>query len=84
MPKPSGLTPLVVGRDQVAILLSVSRATLDRLAAAGKIGPPFIQLSNGRIGWRFESIREWIDAAERLGHLPDRNEWQAMQQMQTI
>lgn len=72
------MPPLIVDRDAFAELVSLSVATVDRMKAAEKIGPPPIKLSSGRIGWRYESVCRWIEEAERLGRLPDRSEWQAL------
>lgn len=78
MSKPTN-APLLVDRRELSRLLSVSVATIDRLASAGKIGPVAIRVSNGRIAWRYHSVERWIAASEAHGELLDRKTWQAMQ-----
>ena len=67
--------PLIVGRDDLARLISVSTATFDRMNAAGNVGPTPIKLSAGRLGWRLETIERWVAESERVGELLDRQRW---------
>lgn len=68
-------TPLLVDRRELARLLSVSTATLDRMSAAGKIGPKPIKLSAGRLAWRLATIERWLIESEAYGELIDRKDW---------
>ena len=77
---PETFPPLLVGRRELARLLSVSTATLDRMTAAGKIGPRPLQVSAGRIGWRLATIERWLFESEERGELLDRQMWMAMQE----
>jgi predicted DNA-binding transcriptional regulator AlpA len=69
---------LLVGRVELARLLGVSTATLDRMRSAGRIGPTPIKLSPGRIAWRRSTIECWIAESERAGALLNMATWQAM------
>lgn len=68
---------LLVGRREMARLLDVSEATLDRMNAAGKIGPRPLKVSAGRIAWSYESVRRWVTESERGGELIGRRDWLA-------
>lgn len=70
--------PLLVGRVELARLLGVSEATLDRMRSAGRIGPRPLQLSPGRIAWRRSTIERWIAESERAGQLLNAANWQTM------
>ena len=59
----------------MARLMDVLRATLDRLVAAGKIGPKPIKVSAGRIAWRLATVERWLAESERAGELIDRKTW---------
>ena len=68
---PPGLEPLAVGREQVAALLSIGLATLDRWDCAGLLGPVGIKKA-GRKLWVLAELREWAAAG-----MPGRREWLA-------
>jgi hypothetical protein len=65
------LEPLCVGREQLAALLSISLASLDRWDSSGLLGPVGIKKA-GRKLWALAEVREWVS----LG-MPRRPEWQA-------
>jgi hypothetical protein len=65
------LEPLAVGRDQVAALLSIGVATLDRWDNAGILGPVGVK-KGGRKLWALAELREWAAAG-----MPCRKEWVA-------
>jgi hypothetical protein len=70
-PEVGALEPLAVGREQVAALLSIGVATLDRWDAAGLLGPVGAK-KGGRKLWSLAELREWVQAA-----MPCRKEWLA-------
>jgi hypothetical protein len=70
-PEAPSLEPLAVGREQVAALLSIGLATLDRWDSAGLLGPVGIKKA-GRKLWSLAELREWV-VSEMLG----RREWLA-------
>ena len=70
--------PLLVDRRGLAGLLSVSVATLSRMASGGKL-PREIRVSAGRIAWRRSTIEAWIGASEKQGRLLSRGEWEQLQ-----
>ena len=67
----AAIEPLLIGRRELARLLSRSLASLDRDAAAGRLPRPL------RIGasvrWRLSEIQEWVAAS-----CPDLKTWEAM------
>lgn len=67
-----------VERKELATTLGLSLPTIDRMQAAGRIGPRAIRVSAGRVGWLRVSIESWIGAAEKLGRLPNQREWAEM------
>lgn len=69
------VVPLTYGRRELALALSISLATLDRLDAGGKV-PQAIRIG-GRKVWCRETIEEWL----RVG-APDRQTWNALQAAQ--
>jgi predicted DNA-binding transcriptional regulator AlpA len=71
--RPASLTaavaPLLIDRRELARLLSVGVATIDRMRAAGRL-PPALALSPGCVRWRLDEIRRWLDAGA-----PSAAEW---------
>ncbi len=61
----------LLSETEVSDWLHASRATLQRLRADGS-GPPFVQLSERRIGYRKSAVERWLDArtVSRAGALP--------------
>lgn len=57
---------------QLADLLAVSAATLERMRAAGRLLEP-VELSRGCHRYRLAEVREWIEAG-----CPDRRTWLVM------
>lgn len=53
----------VLRRREVAAMLGVSRTTLWRMVSRKEMPPP-IELSRGRIGWRAQTLRRWLDRKE--------------------
>ena len=72
----TGIDPLLIGRTELARLLDISEPTLDRLRAAGRIGPGEIRISGVR--YSLSEVREWIDSRRADGTLPTAAEWRAM------
>lgn len=58
----------IVRPAQAARLLGISRATLYRWEAAGRLAPRVL-LGPGTSGWREEDLAAFIDAAPRGGPL---------------
>jgi predicted DNA-binding transcriptional regulator AlpA len=63
--------PILIDWKRFAELLDVSRATFDRMKAAGKL-PRHIELSRGCHRWRLSVVRAWIE-----GGCPPIKEWEA-------
>jgi predicted DNA-binding transcriptional regulator AlpA len=57
----TAVEPLLIDRRELARLLSVGVATLDRMRAAGRIPPP-LTFSSGCVRWRLDEVRAWLDA----------------------
>jgi predicted DNA-binding transcriptional regulator AlpA len=64
--------PLLVSAKTLAVLLSVSEATIWRWDSGGRL-PQAVKPSPGVKRWRREEIREWIDVG-----CPCRKDWEAM------
>jgi predicted DNA-binding transcriptional regulator AlpA len=66
-----GPEPLLVGGKELARLLEVSTATVERMKAAGKLPRPVL-LAAGCHRWRLAEVREWVACG-----CPPRPEWEA-------
>jgi predicted DNA-binding transcriptional regulator AlpA len=64
---------LLLSSEELASMLSISRATLWRMLAAGKLPLP-LRPSPGLVRWKADEIRRWVDSG-----MPDRKTWQALQ-----
>lgn len=60
----------ILNEEEVANWIDTSRPTLQRQRSDGS-GPPFIQLSERRIGYRKSAIERWLEARtiNRVGEL---------------
>jgi predicted DNA-binding transcriptional regulator AlpA len=60
----------ILNEEELAKWLDVSRPTLQRQRSDGG-GPPFVQLSARRIGYRKSRVEQWLEARtiERVGGL---------------
>ena len=67
----AAVQPLLIDRRELARLMSVEVATLDRMRAAGRIPQP-LMLSPGCVRWRLDDVRRWLDAGA-----PTAAEWAA-------
>lgn len=67
---PDELKPLLLGRRELAVVLGISPASLDRLDVAGRL-PRSIKLGGRKLFSRTE-IEKWITAG-----CPDRTNWEA-------
>src|SRR5437879_4438994 len=72
----AAVEPLLIDRRELARLLGIGVATLDRLRAAGKIGPREIRLG-ANVRYQLGEVREWLAVGA-----PDRAEWMARQAAQ--
>lgn len=63
------IEPFMIGKKDLAKMLAISTANLERWNASGELGPIGIK-KNGRILWILAEIKEWIDA-----RLPRREIW---------
>jgi predicted DNA-binding transcriptional regulator AlpA len=63
--------PLLIGLRELARLLGVSKATAERMKAAGRLPRP-LELSSGCHRWRLSEVRQWVEAGA-----PPRREWEA-------
>jgi predicted DNA-binding transcriptional regulator AlpA len=66
------LEPLVVTTEELAQLLRISVATLDRWRDSGRLGPPGNKIGGRRL-WALTEIREWIARG-----MPPRETWLAL------
>lgn len=57
------MTPLVVRITDVIKLVALCRSTIYLLEKKGKF-PKKRQLSEGRVGWLYQEIVEWVQARE--------------------
>jgi predicted DNA-binding transcriptional regulator AlpA len=57
---PNFVDPILVEKE-VAEWLGISSPNLQRMRADGS-GPPFIQLSERRIGYRLSTIERWLES----------------------
>lgn len=73
---PSAPPSWLVGVAEAARLCGVSRATWDRLEAAGRVGPAPVRLG-GRVLYRRAELEEWTAAG-----CPDRRTWAALRAAQ--
>jgi predicted DNA-binding transcriptional regulator AlpA len=67
---------MLIDARRLAELLDVSKATFDRMKAAGKL-PRHIELSRGCHRWRLSEVRDWIDAG-----CPPIKEWEARRRVE--
>ena len=60
----------ILSEEDLAKWLDISRPTLQRMRSDGT-GPPFIQLSERRVGYRKSEVDRWLDARtiNRVGAL---------------
>jgi len=58
-----GKSPQVLTRRQTVELVGLSEKTWERLEALGDI-PTKTRLSEGRVGFRLDHIKEWLDARQ--------------------
>ena len=65
------LAPLLIGREDLAVLLCRSVPSLDRDDAAGRL--PAALWIGGSKRWRYSEIAAWVEAG-----CPSRAEWDAM------
>jgi predicted DNA-binding transcriptional regulator AlpA len=56
-----GPVPLLIGARDLARLLGISKATLERMKAAGRLPSPVV-LSAGCHRWRLDEVRAWVAA----------------------
>jgi len=67
----TGLEPLNVGTKELARLLAISVATLERWNDSGELGPAGIK-KGGRRLWPLAEVKEWVNAG-----MPRREFWAA-------
>jgi excisionase family DNA binding protein len=56
-------------KAEVAALLRVSRATMDRMIRDGT-APPAIRLPSGRLRWRRTDVEAWLEERRGQGEPP--------------
>ena len=64
---------LLLSSEELSSVLSISRATLWRLLAAGKLPLP-LRPSPGIVRWKADEIRHWVESG-----MPDLKTWAALQ-----
>jgi predicted DNA-binding transcriptional regulator AlpA len=62
----------LLNEKQVAAWIGISLPSLQRMRAGGS-GPPFVQLSRRRIGYKKSSIEDWLQSRTimRVGELTE-------------
>jgi predicted DNA-binding transcriptional regulator AlpA len=55
------ITDPILSEEELAKWLDTSRPTLQRQRSVGS-GPPFVQLSERRIGYRKSAVERWLEA----------------------
>lgn len=55
------ITDPILSEEELAKWLDTSRPTLQRQRSDGS-GPPFVQLSERRIGYRKSAVEQWLEA----------------------
>jgi predicted DNA-binding transcriptional regulator AlpA len=55
------ITDPILSEEELAKWLDTSRPTLQRQRSDGS-GPPFVQLSRRRIGYRKSAVERWLEA----------------------
>jgi len=68
------LLPLLISTRAAAKLVGVGQSTFLRNVDAGIVGPSPVKFG-GRVLWRVEDLRRWVDAG-----LPDRAAWEAIEE----
>lgn len=63
----------LIGVDEVAALLGISRTTVERQHAAGKLPAP--RRLCRRLVWDLAELNEWISRPKPDGSLLDRSQW---------
>lgn len=53
--------PLLIARDNAALVLGVSERTLDALVANGDLAPPR-KISAGRVGWLWRELQAFAES----------------------
>src|SRR5579871_1265029 len=69
----------LIDRDELARRLSIGVSTLDRLRAAGKIGPRPIRIG-GVIRFLLAEVTAWLSTPDQNGELHDAATWVAVWQ----
>lgn len=61
----------ILSEQELAEWLVTSRATLQRQRAKGS-GPPFIRLSERRVGYRRSAVEQWLNTrtCRQIGEIP--------------
>jgi predicted DNA-binding transcriptional regulator AlpA len=68
----------LIRREDLQDLLAVSKATLTRLRAAGKIGPRAIRLGKQAVRWSHDEVMAWLTRRKGDGQLYTAREWPAV------
>lgn len=78
MPKHATITivqtpPLLIARENAALVLGVSERTLEALVASGELAPPR-KISAGRVGWLWRELQAFAESrpVSDLGSGPGR------------
>ena len=64
---------LLLSSEELASMLSISRASLWRMLSAGKLPLP-LRPTAGIVRWRSDEIQRWVNAG-----MPDAQTWAALQ-----
>jgi predicted DNA-binding transcriptional regulator AlpA len=69
----------LIAKDELAVMLVTTPATIDRMRAAGKLGPQPFRV--GGLKWDRAEVLAWIANPVRPGELADAEQWPAVRQM---
>jgi len=69
---------LLIGANQAAVLLSISRSNFYALLSAGRIGPEPIHLGK-RVLWKRAELEVWVKA-----DCPNREKWLELMKTESI
>jgi hypothetical protein len=60
---PAGdIPPLVVSEEKAAGIVNLSLRTLQGFRLSGEGGPPYVQLSTRRVGYKVADLRAWLES----------------------
>jgi predicted DNA-binding transcriptional regulator AlpA len=68
----------LLSRESFALMLDIGTSTLDRLLAAGAIGPKAFKVGPTALRWERREVQAWLTHRDQGGELYDRSSWPAV------